>query len=705
LLLLTDLSEYEDYRNHKPTLRYIKKSVIMIIDTKECEMDLFFKKCLCVLFILISFQVSSAEPELLKNSDVQKVMKEMLSQHVDKKEMTSPILQQSIQEYIDQFDPQRIYLLESEVNALNNNDQNQLLKKYNSSDFSIYLNIDKTIQKAIQRARANRKEILQNPTILFANVQEDAASKKWRESEVKRPFAKNEADLKKRLSSELAEFVNFERKRFGEESLSRNKEKTLLAIENQQKHHENQYLYQDDLGKNLGVPEQENLFNMHLLKALAKSLDSHSSFFSPVEAHDMKVRLEKDFKGIGIVLERKPAGVVISKLIKGGPAEKSGQVLVNDQVIKINGSNVENDSLEAVMEKLRDNDNPSISLTLKRVGKSGNSNDNKVVTVNITKENIQLNDERATSSFVPFDGGILGKITLTSFYQGDNGVTSEKDVRNALIDLKTHGELKGLILDLRENSGGFLIQAVKVAGLFITNGVVVISKYSNGEEKFYRDMDGKTMFQGPLIILTSRATASAAEIVAESIQDYGVGIVVGDDHTYGKGTIQTQTVTNNESHSFFKVTVGKYYTVSGKTPQIRGVKADILVPGRLEDKQVGEVFSENPLAFDTIKPAYTDTLSDIEPTLKPWYQRYYVPTLQAKKTTWQPYLENLRKSSSQRIANSKDYKSFLKEEGQWSLAAANEDNKKDDPQMLEAINILKEMVEFNSNTLQNVVSH
>lgn len=669
-------------------------------------MKVFLKGFLSVFFITISIYVSSAEPELLKNGDVHKVMKEMLAQHVDKKEMSVPILKQSIQEYIDQFDPQRIYLLESEVAALNQLDAAQLLKKYNDNDFSTFSDMDKTFQKAILRARNYRKQILQNPSVLFANVQEDNAAKKWRESEVKRPFPKDEAELKQRLSSELSEFVNFERKRFGEESLANNKEKTLLAVENQQKHHENQYLYQDENGKNLSPQEQENLFDMHVLKALAKSLDTHSSFFSPVEAHDMKVRLEKDFKGIGIVLERKPVGIVISKLIKGGPAEKSGQIFVNDQVVKINGSSVENDSLEVIMEKLRDNDHPTISLTLKRIGKSGIPNDSKTVTVNIVKEDIELNDERATSSYVPFDGGILGKITLTSFYQGENGVTSEKDVRNAIIDLKKHGEIKGLILDLRDNSGGFLIQAVKVAGLFISNGVVVISKYSNGEEKFYRDMDGKTVYQGPLIVLTSRATASAAEIVAESIQDYGVGIVVGDDHTYGKGTIQTQTVTNNESHSFFKVTIGKYYTVSGKTPQIRGVKADIVVPGRLEDKQIGEVFADNPLAFDTISPAYDDKLTDIDPNLKPWYQRYYVPTLQHKKTTWQPYLENLRKNSSRRISNDKDYSKFLKQEGEWSLAVANEDNKKDDPQMLEAINVLKDMVEINSkNSLQNVVSH
>ena len=155
--------------------------------------------------------------------------------------------------------------------------------------------------------------------------------------------------------------------------------------------------------------------------------------------------------------------------------------------------------------------------------------------------------------------------------------------------LKSQGNLRGLILDLRSNSGGFLSQAVKVAGLFISDGVIVISKYSNGEEKFYRDVDGKTVYDGPLVVLTSKATASAAEIVAQALQDYGVALVVGDEHTYGKGTIQTQTVTDNRSTSYFKVTVGKYYTVSGHTPQKEGVKADIVVPGRWSKEKIGEM--------------------------------------------------------------------------------------------------------------------
>src|SRR5262249_45906772 len=149
---------------------------------------------------------------------------------------------------------------------------------------------------------------------------------------------------------------------------------------------------------------------------------------------------------------------------------------------------------------------------------------------------------------------------------------------------------------------------------------------------------------GPLVVLISRATASAAEIVAQALQDYGVAIVVGDEHSYGKGTIQSQTVTDNEGTSFFKVTVGEYYTVSGNTPQIRGVKSDILVPGILNQEHIGEEYLEDTIKLsDKISPKYQDDLKDIDPELKPWYLRYYIPTIQPKTEFWQKMLPLLKK--------------------------------------------------------------
>ncbi len=146
--------------------------------------------------------------------------------------------------------------------------------------------------------------------------------------------------------------------------------------------------------------------------------------------------------------------------------------------------------------------------------------------VELTRSKIVLDDKRVDVEAEPFGDGIIGKITLYSFYEGDNGLSSEKDLKKAIDDLRSQGTLYGLVLDMRENSGGFLSQAVKVSGLFISSGVVVISKYSDGTVKYYRAVDGNRYYDGPLAILISRGSASATEIVAQTLQDYGVAVVV-----------------------------------------------------------------------------------------------------------------------------------------------------------------------------------
>ncbi len=648
---------------------------------------------LILAFLLLS-TVASAEQTLMKTDDIKHIMGEMLSQHVDQKEITAPVLERALQEYIDEFDPMRVYLLESEVNAIlpkNTAEQEALLVQYNKNNFSKFNQIDTILQKSIARARQLRHEIMKQPDELLS-IKPDLNA---RESEVKRPFATTESELKNRQKELFAEYLSAEEEKYGKNAVIKHEDKALEAIDKQLTFNENKYLYIDQKGQTLSPEQKDNIFATHILKALAHSLDVHSTFFSPSEANDMKARLEKDFKGIGIVIENTPTGIIISKIVKGSPAEKSGKMAPKDLLLKINGKDVSDAPLESIMEMLRDPSQPTVSLQIKRM------KDNQIVTVDLTKAVIPLDDERVTSSYIEYNGGILGTIVMNSFYQSENGVSSERDVKNAILELKKLGKLNGLILDFRENSGGFLIQAVKVAGLFITSGVIVISKYSNGEEKVYRDMDGKTTYDGPLIILTSRATASAAEIVAEALQDYGVAIIVGDDRTYGKGTIQTQTVTNNEATSLFKVTVGKYYTASGKTPQVRGVQADIVVPGRLEDKKVGEIYSDNPLSFDTIPSEVKDDLFDVEPKLLPWYQHYYLPTVQEKKNTWHSMLSQLRKSSADRITKNQTYANYLKEEGDWAPSSYREKNKKEDPQSLEAVNILKDMVRIHEESVAN----
>lgn len=645
--------------------------------------------------------LNAHEQDLLKSSDVDRIMNQILSQHVEKRAMSGKILQSAVAIFINQFDPQRIYLLESEVAPyahLSDAQLNQYVEQYQRNDFTVFKQLNQLFQKAIERSRRLREEIEAHDKEALFHLDNAASNASNANAEI--PFARDEKELKKRILESLENFIVSYKHRYGELSTAQKKEFVLHSYDTSLSEFENQYLYRDEKGNVLPAAEQENLFTIHVLKALASSLDSHTTFYQSNEAYDMRVRLQKEFQGIGLVLRDKGDKIEVSRMLEGGPAAKSGLIQPGDILLEVDGTSILDYPFDRVMELLHGSKQAQVKLLFKRASKEGEPEN--IFTVRLTREEIILNNDRVDTSYETFGNGIIGKITLHSFYQGD-GVSSEKDVRDAIQSLEKKGNLRGLILDLRDNSGGFLSQAVKVAGLFITNGVIVISKYSSGDERFYRDVDGKVAYDGPLVVLTSKATASAAEIVAQALQDYGVALVVGDEHTYGKGTIQTQTVTDNQSTSYFKVTVGKYYTVSGKTPQKQGVKADIVAPGRWSKEDIGEAYADSPDS-DTIPEAYDDNLNDVAPDVKAWYLKYYIPSIQHRTNVWRELVQTLSKNSQYRIAHNKNYQLFLKgklpeaeaqdqdEESEWLSGKKAKTFGVDDLQMQEAVNVVKDMI-------------
>lgn len=663
------------------------------------------KKHFAIIIALAWAALSFAkEQDQLGTQDIGRIMQQILSQHLGNKEVTTPFIESSLSNYITQFDPDKIYLLNSEVAPflqMSNSDLNLIIGEYKQNNFSSFKKLNTVIQSAIDRSRKLRSSIEKEDVDLLFNTKPSALEQL---DDKYSPYAKDEEELKKRLRRQIETYIAFQRRHSSDAVISAHKEKVLQGYETAMRDFENQYLYQDNKGNPLPAVEEDNLFTIHMLKALASSLDAHTTFYQTKEAYDVRLRLQKEFKGIGVVLKDNPEGVTVSGFVEGGAAAKSGLIKIGDIILQVDGQSTVGMSFDDVMERLHDSTNPDVALELKRKGENGNDT---TFSIKLRREPVVVNRDRVDTSYESVGNGIIGKITLHSFYHGD-AVTSDKDVRQAIEQLESKGNLKGLILDLRDNSGGFLSEAVKVAGQFITSGIIVISKYSNGEEKVLRDIDGKAAYNGPLIVLTSKLTASAAEIVAQALQDYGVAIIVGDEHTYGKGTIQTQTVTDNQSTSYFKVTVGKYYTVSGRTPQKTGVKADIIVPSRLNKEAIGEEYLDS-VAGDTIPDEYNDPLADVQPEDKPWFLKYYVPTLQHPKTAWKTLLPTLKKNSEYRIAKNKNYQLFLKggseerkedsdeEEELNTLGKKKKDYGEEDLQMNEAVNILKDMIYLNDH--------
>lgn len=650
----------------------------------------------CIFFIGL-FGQTFAEPVPLKLSDIQRVIARFFSFHIESSEINPVIIRRCMKLYIELFDPEKVYLLSSEITPyqqITDAEANQIKKRIESGDYSDFFTLNSLFQRAIHRAEAIRALTAQQ--LLDTPIREKDAPSMI-------PFSKyavSEAELKERQKSRMIRFFLFHQSRTSIGSMER-KAKVLSLYERKMRRIESVFLFKDPEGEEFSRAKLENVLATKILKAFAKSLDTHTSFFSAEEAYEMRLSLEKQFQGIGIVLSEGIDGVMIADLLKGSPAALSGKIKLNDLLVEIDGQDVASASFEEVLGFLKKN-GKEIQLGLKRI--EADTNEESFYRVTLRKTAIVMNEERIQTSVEPFADGVIGKIALHSFYEGGDGVSSEKDIREAIRVMRQQGEVKGLILDLRENSGGFLSQAVKVSGLFISNGIVVISKYAKGEMHYLRSISGRPYFSGPVVVLTSKMSASAAEIVAQALQDYGVGLVVGDERTFGKGSIQYQTVTDINADMFFKITVGKYYTVSGRSTQINGVIADIVVPTQYAPYNIGERFLEYPLPPDTVAPAYIDTLADLDENTQKIFQKRYLPFVQQVVPQWKELLPQLKQNSARRIAKNPEFQQFLRKleiiRGRQGGLPPNSIDEPisiglDDIQAKEAVNILKDMIWMN----------
>ncbi len=643
-----------------------------------------------------------AADEQLTISEVKPIMRTMLDQHIETRVLNPDALQEAILVFLEEADPERIYLLDEQFRSYQNMSRGRLLKitqEYRRDDFGFFHELNEVVAKAILRVRENRAVMLRDAGALLFEAErrhrigatQSGYSGGWD------VYARNLNELDQRSRLHFLDYADGLMERFGINEVMDNQALVVQRYESYLRRYENEYLYETLAGAELSSRDREHFFATHVLQALARSLDPHSSFMDESEAWDMKLRLEKGFVGIGVVLTEMLDGFVITELLKNSPAERSGLIKPEDRLVKINGESLLGLSLDEVVGKVRGKQHATVELSVRR----GSGDNTSFSDVHLKPDMIIVDDERVDTSFEPFMDGIIGRITLYSFYEGPGQISAASDVENAINALKKEGKLLGLVLDLRDNSGGYLTQAVKVAGLFITNGVVVMSRYSTGEQHYYRDLDGETSYDGPMVVLTSRMTASAAEIVAQALQDYGVALVVGDQHTYGKGTIQAQTVTDSDGSSAFKVTVGQYYTVSGLSTQLRGVEADVILSGAYSKMAVGESYLDDTVAGDSMHSAFQDKLWDIEPRARGWYERYYLPTLQVRSKAWQQMIPSLREGSVRRVRDDIDYQRYLRDlvdGGSYVAVGGGGGFDIDSYQISEATNIVRDMLRLGGGT-------
>ncbi len=403
--------------------------------------------------------------------------------------------------------------------------------------------------------------------------------------------------------------------------------------------------------------DQQEVLEIYLT-SLAHVYDPHTDYFNPRQAENFAIGMNLSLFGIGAVLQSDMEGYCKIAELKPGPAMNSKKIKSGDRIVAVAQSNappvdVVDMNLNKIVQMVRGPKGTEVRLTLVS---SDNTSDRWEVS--LIRDEIKLDEQAAKAKVIDLpsaDGRTVrvGVIDLPSFYvpmdtgagrkpdanDSDPHYTS-KDVARLLAKLKKE-DVKGVILDLRRNGGGSLEECVKLTGLFIKDGPVVQVNGPGGEPFQDEDDDPRMQYDGPLIVLTSRFSASASEILAGALQDYNRALIVGDLSTHGKGTVQQlnplrmwipeSVVTNNPGT--LKITKAKFYRASGKSTQLNGVASDIVLPSKLNyAKDIGEASLDSALPYDTVKSAHFEKFN-------------YV----------QPYLSNLLAHSSQRIATNQEY--------------------------------------------------
>jgi carboxyl-terminal processing protease len=363
----------------------------------------------------------------------------------------------------------------------------------------------------------------------------------------------------------------------------------------------------------------EDIFSMYM-NCITESYDPHTNYFSQSAADRFKQSISLSLEGIGARLQTENDYTKVVEILPGGPAEKSGLIHVNDKIISV-GQGGDGEMVDVVGWRIDDvvklikgpkGTKVKLGILPGETGMSG-----KVQQFVLVRDKIKLEDQEAKKQLIHYQKGgkdlKLGVITLPSFYmdfeayqKGDpNFNSTTRDVQKLIKDLQHEG-VDGLVLDLRNNGGGSLSEAIDLTGIFIKNGPVVQVKNSANKVEVGSDDDPSIVYNGPLVVLTNRFSASASEIFAGAIQDYSRGVVVGES-TYGKGTVQTvidldKFIKDPDNEvGQLKLTFQKFYRVTGSSTQHRGVMPDVKLPTALDPEQFGESASPSALPWDEIQ--------------------------------------------------------------------------------------------------------
>lgn len=537
--------------------------------------------------------------------------------------------------YIENLDPSKRLFLQNDIDEFAKDKQN-LDDYFKTENLGFYKKTIDTLFVRINEAEKYALEILEKP-FDFKQKDELILDPKLQ------PYAKNKAELKDIWKKYLKYNVLLEITSMQEEVEGTKKKDSAdiaLDLDNSRRKSitkntpfaEIEKIAREDVKelitdyfRRLKKRKKSTYFSIYV-NAHTEQYDPHTSYFSPTDKEDFDVSMSGQLEGIGAKLQDKKGYATIAELVIGGPAWKGGKLEVGDQIIKVAQGkkaepvNIVGMLLDEAIRLIRGKKGTEVILTVKK--KDGSTQD-----ISIIRDVIEQEEVFARSSIInDKNGDKYGLIYLPEFYTS----MGEKEGRDPSIDIEKEIEIlkkenvKGIVFDVRNNGGGSLEEVVQISGLFIKNGPIVQVKRSDGMMKIHEDKDDKIAYDGPLVILVNELSASASEILAAAMQDYGRAVIIGSPQTFGKGTVQTMLPldqrTRSDENGAIKLTIQKFYRVNGGSTQLKGVNSDIPMVGQFTYADFSEGSRSEALAWDQISPL----------KIEKWYNPFDIEVIKAK---------------------------------------------------------------------------
>jgi carboxyl-terminal processing protease len=499
--------------------------------------------------------------------------------HVNNPSVDGKMVEKAAPVYLDFKDPFKIMLTSQEVEAtLALFKGEEVLNKLKQNDCSGFNFLDEKVKAGEKRWKELLKAALNDEKVKEAKeIIRDAANLK--------PLA-NEQELIDYSRYFVAQYFKLEEA--GE------KKKTAKEIKD---NFIKTYLTEKKKGKKHAPENQANL----ITRALFLAMDPHSDYIPDEQASNFKMAVSANLQGIGLMLKEDELGAKIIKVIKNGPADLSGKFKAGDLIIRVDGKSVTGMPVDEIVDLIRGKENTKVKIEVSH--KDPESNKITKQTVTLTRAVIALEEQRVKAEIKEVSGKRVMILNVPSFYGDGSGRGTAYDTIQAYRKLKSEGRIDLIVMDLRNDGGGLLDESIRMVGLFVNEAVAVQVKSKEGVRHF-KSSPAPIAITEPTVVLINRYSASASEILAGALKDYHRAVIVGDERTYGKGTVQS-VMDNFQSLNLgmMKVTSGQFFTPGGSSTQFKGVTSQVIIPSLSNLQDMGEMNQRYALPWAQVDSA------------------------------------------------------------------------------------------------------